>query len=135
MRFDDWPERLAKIIEKQRNQGFKWGDNDCCTFANTVYCTMTGRDIMAEFSGTYKTAAGAMRALKKHGFSSIREAVSHYCGDEISPRLAQRGDLVMVIRDGAESMGVCIGAYGAFVGIEKLEFLPMSEAVTAWRVS
>lgn len=135
MKNQDWPEQLAKSIENARNQAFRWGENDCCMFANRVYCAMTGQDIAAEFRGTYKTAAGAMRALKKRGFHSIREAVSHYVGNEINPKQAQRGDLVLVVRDGAESLGVCVGMFGAFAGIEQLQFLPMSEFVTAWRVS
>lgn len=132
MRVHDWPERLNAAIEAVRDRPFEWGRHDCCLFAADIVLAMTGCDHAADYRGTYKTAHGAKRALIKRGYASIEQALDELFV-RVDCRLAQRGDLVVTESDGL-AVGIHLGSGLAFVSEKGLEFLPVSEALIAWRV-
>lgn len=132
MRFQDWPERLADIIYRKHAIPFAWGSHDCCAFAAAVVLELTGDDHFAPFAGGYSTALEAARVLKQHdGVSGIATAA---LGEPIAPLEAGRGDIVMVTTEHGDTLAVCLGDRCAAPGLDALQYLPMSAAVTAWRV-
>lgn len=133
-RRDDWPEQLAAAVDAARARPFAWGEHDCCLWAADAIAAMTGEDFAAGFRGAYSTAAGAVEILAHWG--SLRGLAGRHLGDEIAPRLAGRGDIVLAETDGRPSLGVCIGLVAAFTGADGLEFLALEDAacVAAWRV-
>lgn len=135
MRAEDWPERLADCLEAARRKPFAWGKHDCVLFAADVVLAITGTDPAAGARGQYHDAAGARRWL---GSRTLADALVEVLGDPIRPAFAQRGDLVILgmerDRHWPEAAGVCLGERAAAPGDEGLIFLPMSEALLAWRV-
>lgn len=111
-RLPDWEERLAAYIEPRRRTPFAWGSNDCCTFTLGAVGAMTGLDPMPEFRGHYKTARGAVRALRRIGAGDLVATLTQKLGEPIEPALAQRGDVVMA----QGSIGICFGAFALMVG-------------------
>lgn len=132
MRFQSWPEILAKQIEAARSRPFVWGEHDCALFAANVVKAMTGQDFTKEFIGKYKTAAGATKLIAKNG--GLENIATQFLGESMPIYFAGRGDVVLVILEGIESLGICIGTHCAFVGLEKMEFLPLTDCEKAWPV-
>ena len=132
MRHADWPERLAAIIYASHSKPFNWGTHDCCAFAAAVVHDLTGVDHFAPYAG-YANAIEAARVLKKHG--GVSGIASAALGDQIPPLTAGRGDIVMIhTPDHGDTLAVCIGDKCAAPGEKTLQYLPMSTAVSAWRV-
>ena len=71
---------------------------------------MTGTDFAAAYRGKYRSVAGSIRALKRHGKGTL-EATIDALFPERPIAFARRGDLVMM----AGSLGVCIGHDALFV--------------------
>lgn len=132
MRIESWPEALIDFIESRRNTPFEWGVQDCTLFAADAVLATTGIDLASEYRGAYSSQFGAARIVSDAG--GFRTLVSNKLGSEINPKLAQRGDLVLIIQNGSEALAVCIGSEMIAAGYEGLVMKPMSEAVTAWRV-
>jgi hypothetical protein len=131
MRKENWPSILTEQIKAARLRPFSWGQHDCALFAASVINAMTGSELGKEFIGKYKTAAGAKKIIDK--FGGI-EAMANKYFEEVPVYFCQRGDLVMTQRNGQLTLGICVGENCAFPGIEKLEYLKLSECTKAWRV-
>ncbi len=132
MRYQDWPERLNKIISESSKKPFAWGEHDCCLFAANVVFEITGVDHAAELRGTYKTALQASRALKAAG--GVKGIASAALGQEINPLTAQRGDVVLVDGEHGDTLTICMGVNCIGPSENGLQPVPMTKAVTAWRV-
>lgn len=129
----DWPRRLASAIEASRAKPFVWGEHDCALFAAGVVHELTGQDFAAEFRGRYDSHAGAVALLGARG--GLEVVVTAALGaPRALPRLAQRGDVVMVDTDLGPALGVCAGGYAACAGPEGLQFVPMERWQRAWEV-
>ena len=133
-RLDTWPEALAGVVEATRRAPFAWGEHDCCLWAADCVAAMTGRDFAAGFRGAYSDAAGAVEILANWG--SLRALAAHCLGEEIAPRLAMRGDVVLAETAGRPSLGICLGESAAFTGADGLEFIDLGDpaCLAAWRV-
>lgn len=135
MRREGWESRLAQCVEGARLRPFEWGVHDCATFAFDVVREMISTDPFAEYRGSYSNELGAGRALIEHEFDTVRGLADKLMGEEISTKFAQRGDIILVLQpERGETLGVCLGVDAVFVGESGLVPVPMSEAITAWRV-
>src|SRR6267378_209453 len=111
-RFDDWPTRLDAFIESRKEYAFSWGSQDCCLFACDCILEMTGEDLARQFRDCYHDAAEA-RSMLEH-FSdepmtvgSLASEIAKAKGiEEVPVSFAQRGDIVLVLQDERESLGV-----------------------------
>lgn len=131
MRRETWDIDLMKFIASRERTPFAWGTHDCTLFAADCAHAMTGVDLAAKYRG-YNDAAGAARIIQ--GAGSLRQLVTENVGAGVSPRLARRGDWVLVEQDGREALAVCLGASLIAAGSSGLVQLPVSAGVTAWRV-
>lgn len=119
------------MIEAARQRPFAWGVHDCATWAAEVCRVMTGTDVAADWRGSYRTATGAMRAIRKAGGRDMASAVTARLGAPLpAVTLAQRGDVVC--REHA--LGICTGPDAAFLGPEGLVFQPLTTCHMAWSV-
>lgn len=133
MRFQDWPERLNKILADSHNKPFEWGVHDCCLFAADVVMELTGTDPAADLRGAYTTALEAARIVKERG--GARGIATASLGEEIPPLMAGRGDIVMIVtKEHGDTMAVCTGMDCVAPGVKSLQRIPMTAAVAAWRV-
>lgn len=139
-RFEDWPTRFFAFVEQRRAEPFAWGANDCCLFACDGVQSQTGLDPAAKlFRGKYRDSLGAARLVRKHG--GIEAIAVKVCGQHgwpelLTPRVAQRGDVVLLDVDtGMEcALGLVVGAEAVFTGPEGLTFVPLASCRRAWAI-
>lgn len=81
---------MRAVIVRHINERFEWGHSDC-SFVFDVVEAMTGFDAIEDLRG-YESELGAILALKRAGFDTVRELVE-LCFNEIHPGMAGRGDL------------------------------------------
>ena len=142
LRAHDWPTRLLNHVELARRTPFAWGVSDCCLFACDCVRAMTGVDPAAWFRGRYKTQRGAMRALKTFAGGGLEATARRITAElgmpEISPALAQRGDVVLLSLPDCPpenlALGICLGDHHAAQGPAGISNVPLAFAVRAWRV-
>lgn len=131
MKHPDWQKRLIDVIRAAEKRPFLWGQHDCCLFAADCATAMCGADFAAGLRGTYNSANGAKRVLLTNGGSLEKVLARHL--DEVPVKLAQRGDIAVVISAGNRCAGVVFGG-AVFVpgenGLVRLNVKPES----AWRV-
>lgn len=132
-RAENWPGLLATAIEEARNRPFVWGEHDCALFAADVVLKMTGQDLAADFRGLYASKTQAIKILGAAG--GLDAVVTGLLGWPLyHPKLAQRGDVVMVDTPEGRALGICNGATAACAGPDGLTFVEMTLWLTAWRV-
>ena len=136
-----WERKLLQYVGSLESEPFAWGQLDCAIFAHQCLVVQFGDSKIPDFRGKYKTAKGAMSALKKQfGCSSLEEAVSIYL-EEINPKLARRGDIVSVKINNASiegigcSLGVCLGARYAVLTIQGVAYIESDKIDRAWRAA
>jgi hypothetical protein len=140
-RRDDWPERLAQYLEEAREREKEWGVFDCGMFAAGAIEAMTGVDLAAEFRGKYAGSISAEKAMRRYcggGLEQLAVKVARKAAlAEIDPRLAQRGDPVLV-RDAevGDAFGVIDirGFLAVTVSGKGLAYRERTAIVRAWRV-
>lgn len=129
-----WRTRLNAELDRSRSMPFAWGTNDCCTFAARCVEAVTGEDLAAAYPRNYRTAKGALAALKRAGFDDLTQLAAAHC-EEIAPSLASAGDLAAIRSDATGwALGVVIGERIAFIGPDGLGSVPITDAVKAYRV-
>jgi hypothetical protein len=133
-RIPGWERHLAEAIEAARDRPFRWGRHDCATFAFDLRREIAGgHDVAALWRGRYTTARGALRVMRRLGWSSLEAAGRDLLGEPLpSVHLAQRGDLVLA--DSGLGFGVCLGARAAGIAPSGLVLVSITVCALAWRV-
>lgn len=107
-RLPDWRARFADEMDRQRRDPFAWGRADCALgLAAGAVKALTGTDLSTGWRGSYRTAAGARRALHKRGFTTLADAVAAIL-PEIHPDAADIGDIGLIESDGPMGQALCI---------------------------
>ena len=132
-RIPGWELRLAAAIDAARDRPFRWGEHDCAIWAFDLRRDLTGGDdVAALWRGRYRTARGAVRVMRRLGWSSLEAAGRDLLGEPLlSLHLAQRGDLVLA--NSGLGFGVCLGARAAGIAPSGLVLVPLSACALAWR--
>lgn len=129
----NWRALLDAYILERLRQPFAWGVNDCALFAAGAVLATTGRDPAAELRGSYTTGNQAMRIIRAHG--GLQAIATRALGHALAPTYACLGDVVMLLVDGREALGVVINSQQvAGPGADGLHVAPLSDALWAWRV-
>lgn len=131
MRLQNWQERFSDFGKTRASMPFQWGANDCCTFAADAVQAITGRDVRSAFP-IYDGALGAVRVIEKAG--GLQQLATEVLGASVSPRMAAVGDVVLVVNEGRELMGICNGTSVLVPGESGMEVLEMETAMAAWRI-
>jgi hypothetical protein len=149
--FHHWPELLHDYIERKRYAPFVWGKNDCCLFACDAVFEMTGFDLAIDFRDAYDSALSAVRAMRKfvaadsgkgspetdHLVGALAEKIAaQHSIQEIPVLMAQRGDVVLLLAERGESLGI-VGLRGHIAhapGPAGIVDVPLSQCVKAWRI-
>lgn len=135
-RHEDWPDRFDRFILSRLNTPLVWGQQDCCLFACDWILEATGLDLAADFRGTYDSAISAARVLKTHnGVLTIAEIqCENYNFPSVAVSYARRGDVLALGNESYIYLGVSLGSVVAAPGKTKLAFVPIAEAIRAWRI-
>jgi hypothetical protein len=112
VRLAAWEPRLHAYLDGVATKPFEYGSHDCALHAANAVLAMTGDDFGAPFRGRYKSAAGAVRALRDFGAGDLPKTLTAALGEPVHPAFAGRGDIVMA----NGSAGVCMGDFAWFVG-------------------
>jgi len=132
-RRQDWPLRLNAWLESVRTKRFVWGEHDCALGAADAVLMMTGTDPAAAFRGRYTSKVGAALIIVEHG--GLEAMVTAALGDPLpTPKLARRGDVVLVDSPEGQAIAVVLGASAAGPGPDGAVFVPMEGWKAAWRV-
>lgn len=98
------------VIEAELAKPYVFGTADCFLLGCRVADAFdSGRAMVATYGGVYKTLAGAQRALRRRGFTSLVEFFATHL-EPCAPGEAQFGDLAVLQIDLAEHVGACVGA-------------------------
>ena len=97
---------LAEFLRRSAGEPFVWGERDCCLWAAEWIKQLTGRDVASEWRGCYRSRIGCHRLLKREGgLLTLISAIAEQNG--FAPtELPQPGDVVLVMFDHAEMLGV-----------------------------
>jgi hypothetical protein len=135
-RIDNWPRALTDFAEERRKLPFVWGQNDCCLFAANWVAKLTGVDPAASLRGKYTTAAGAARIIKRRG--GMQAMVGKICAGHgwpmVNPKLARRGDVVLIEQATGPALAVCMGEHAAAAGPNGVSMVPTLSALAGWRI-
>lgn len=132
-RLPNWQSRLQAALDARRELPFAWGVHDCCVFPADCVLAMTGRDYAAAWRGRYATEREALRLVSELG--GLRAIATAALGAEVSPLLAQVGDIGLSQQRGRDMLAVCGGGHWLAPGAQGLELVPPAAVVTAWRAA
>ena len=133
MRVDDWPEKLHKVLVAHSTMAFEYGKSDCFMVVSDCVKAITGKAPYPKAKG-YKTAAGAAKKLRAHGFKNVEDA---WRGKfkEIHPSQIMRGDIAIVENKSEIAGGIWDGQHiWTKTEAEGNYILPLSAAKTVFRV-
>lgn len=139
MRHSDWAERLSRFLDRAATRQFHYGLHDCCLFAADAVLAMTGHDLAQAFRGQYRSRSQALAVSRDFAGEPRVSALLTKALDgleAVHPKLAQRGDLVMIQRSKDVSLGVVALDGGSILNAAAVGYakLPLSLVVRAWRV-
>ncbi|SPL63579.1 DUF6950 family protein [Ochrobactrum soli] len=129
-------EILRPVLQEELEKPYIYGLADCfmlgCQVADAFDAS---RDLVGRYGGTYTTLAGAQKALRRHGHKSLVTFFETHL-TPIGPASAQVGDIVVIVIDGGEHVGVCLGASGRFVTktADGPTYHRVSDCIAAFRV-
>jgi len=132
-RHDLWPSRLNEYLLAATERPFCWGENDCATFVFGAAEAMTGEDHAASWRGKYKTKAGALKQIKKHGVENLGAWLDKFYSRQ-PINFSQRGDIVSVDQDVFGAFGIVLGSEAIFLGPDGTEARPLDVIDYSWRV-
>lgn len=101
-------------------------DWHCAEFAAAHVKAVTGRDIWAEVGGCPRSPKEAAALYRRLHTRTLKRTVSKLLGKSVDPKLAMRGDIVMV----DNALGICRGELVEFV--DRMQ--PIGRAERAWRL-
>lgn len=132
MRHPDWQTRLEALVQHVQAEAFRWGHNDCCTFAAQAVQAVTGRDVLPLLPGRWHSARTARTVLRELG--GLQRACDRFLGPRIAPALAQPGDIGLVYMGRMHALCVHLGSH--YMAPTGLGLQPMSTqwVAHAWRV-
>lgn len=109
---------------------FRWGVNDCATFAADCVIALTGTDPAPPDLRGHFTARQAYRALKRHG--DLRTVATAALGEPRPAMLAQIGDIVLTKAGTRDMLAVCNGRQALAPSAAGLVSVPLGD--WCWRV-
>lgn len=135
MRVDGWESKLMTWVQDAQQRPFRWGEWDCALAATDCVMLLTGDDLGADFRGHYSTHKGSLRTIKNLGYDGLKSIATDRLGEPlVTPKLAQRGDVVLAKTDNGQALLICIGTQAVGPGESGMVSVEMDHCLKAWRV-
>lgn len=136
-RLRDWRPRFEAVVDEIKWTQFDWKTQHDCVMGLVVRLVeaVTGVDHGAAYRGRYASETGALRVMRKAGFSDIADLVASIL-DEIHPSQAAIGDLVAFKVDTpfGHALGVVNGERAFVLRPEGIATMDILEADRAFKV-
>lgn len=127
--------QLESYLASARNAPFIWGSHDCALFAADWVAERMGVDPAADLRGRYDDEAGARELLGDDAAAAIAALAAEAGLEELSPRFARRGDVLLFDQEGWPTLALCIGAEMAVPRLPRgLARFRIGRATRGWRV-
>lgn len=128
-----WERRLEALFVRRRATPFDWTENNCVSFAAEATAALTGELVRFPVDPATASAAEAERRLEKLG--GLASATTLVLGEpKRGWKLASRGSIALVDRDGRPLLTVCTGRSLCAPGPEGLAHFPLMAATMVWTV-
>ncbi|MDX1053553.1 DUF6950 family protein [Sinorhizobium medicae] len=103
---------VEATLARELAKPYAYGSADCFMLGCAFVDALTGSSLAGTYRGAYRTLAGAQRALRRRGHTSLVSFFAAELGQQPKGGAEARlGDLVILsLADGAEHVGVCLGA-------------------------
>jgi hypothetical protein len=103
---------VEATLARELAKPYAYGSADCFMLGCTFIDALTGSATADKYRGAYRTLAGAQRALRRRGHTSLVSFFATELQQEPTGGAEARlGDLVILrLSDGAEHVGICLGA-------------------------
>ncbi len=135
-RVKNWPKKLSDYIDAHKVTPFEFGIFDCGHFANGAIKVVTGKDPLS--ADSYIDEAQKDATVESYGgIENMSDVLMCAAGfRETSPKLAGRGDVVMLRNgDGNPIVGVIgIDSTPLVPNVRGLTRLRRTDILRAWRV-
>lgn len=132
MRIDGWDDALLGVIGRHRQASYAPGLTDCFMLAMDAAEAITGT---RPYAVRYSTDAGALRALHRRRFRSLREAIAAVYPERPAGHW-QRGDIAVLAAPTAtgDTLGLVYGSVVLCRRGHELQHLPLSAALAVFAV-
>lgn len=127
----DWPLWLDALVTERLTAPFAWGRNDCALFAADAVQAITGVDLAASLRG-YRGPRQALRVLAAHG--GVRGIAARALGASQPATDAREGDVALLPVGRREALALVYGGMVVAPGPGGLHWVPLPDALCAWRV-
>lgn len=133
-RLDDWPQRLARVIDERYDAPFAWGTHDCVAFVRECVYAMTDHWLPLPGGDPAPTRAHvAMRRVRNAG--GLRAFGRLLLGDEMDCSHVRGGDVALVRSvDASDVLAVLWSGRWYAPGQRGLCAVSFASALCAWRV-
>ncbi len=125
MRLDGWEVAALDLLTRHASAPYEAGVTDCWQMACETVAAITGRRPYAGV--TYRTDAGAAKAMRKRGFSTPGAAMAAHLPERPAGH-AMRGDIAVIPTEAGDTLGVVWGAVIMVRVGHALEQRPLSAA-------
>lgn len=135
-RYENWEMFLFNAVDKEKKKPFSYGTHDCVLLASRLIESMTGEDIAAPMRGTYTTALGALKIMKReYGVDNVCDLASLFL-PEIEIKKAKRGDVIFYKdeKNPVGALGVILGENAIIPSDDRCIYVPVSKCLRAWVV-
>src|SRR5262245_55752535 len=93
VRRPDWEQRLVELVRTRRTTPYRYGVNDCATFAQDAVEAVTGM-VLLPGAERPKGWLGAAKFLIAHDWVDVEEMATALLGSPKAPHVSRRGDIV-----------------------------------------
>jgi hypothetical protein len=104
----DRVEATQKVVDHFLDKPLEWGKHDCGRMAGMMLREMGHSPKLTRF-GQYRTAAGALLAMKRQKFNDLPDVLVDLGLQEIALARALPGDIMAVPGEGMTALGVVVG--------------------------
>tara|TARA_Y100000114_G_scaffold77252_1_gene70953 strand:- start:565 stop:987 length:423 start_codon:yes stop_codon:yes gene_type:complete len=136
IKLPDWQIHLHNYLRDNRDRDFKWGDWDCCVFADGAIHSISGVHVIPE-ELKWTNESDAMESIQKYGrtfANAIKKAARASGLEPIDNAQITAGDLCVYMNDNEEVCGICDGYALVSPAEQGYAFNRCDTVRIAWRV-
>jgi len=124
---------VIRHLQAEHAKPYKSSYSDCLMVGLTLACQLGGNNVVSKYRGKYKTLKQSAVVMRRMGFTSLKELLAADF-DPIAPAQCRFGDLAVVLNNGLEHVGVCVGENFSVKTQEGAVMYPLSAVTAGYRI-